>query len=180
MILGNQAIYSAIKQGKIGITPLLEPLQPTSVDLRLFHVIIAESGTIHTLTESDTYDLYPGEFVLASTQEIVSLPTEYLVGILMGKSSLARLGIQVEAAGYVDPGWHGRLTLEIKNLTRDTILALQPGMKICQIRFEAAVGVSLLYGDAELSSHYQDASGPQRADPHGLYAHRLQSDLSLE
>lgn len=162
--------------GGLVIRPEPEIIQPTSVDLRLYSVLNLNSRpgqvvdpargftpTTHEVMldgDSEGFYLTPGGFVNGATLEWIEIPPG-LVGILMGKSSLARIGLQIEAAGYVDPGWKGRLTLEIVNLGENTII-LRPGMDICQIRFEALFlnACERLYGDPALNSHYQGSLGP--------------------
>lgn len=184
MPLSDRAILTNIAANIIRIVPAprWDSVQPTSVDLHLGPVLFGEGEEwTHDLsTDGDCY-LHPGCFALGATLEGISLPTGALIGILVGKSSLARLGLQIEAAGYVDPGW-GRdkprpLTLELKNLTQRTAIRLQLGMKICQIRFDEVMGsVERLYGEASLNSHYAQAEGPQPAATDGVYDRPIRSD----
>ena len=104
--------------------------------------------------------LHPGEFVLGSTLERVTLPDD-LVARLEGKSSLGRLGLLIHStAGYVDPGWKGNLTLELSNVANLPI-ALYYGMKIGQISFfKMSSPVDRPYGSKELGSKYQGQSEP--------------------
>lgn len=113
-----------------------------------------------TLPETASYLLHPDDFIRAATLEHITLWDRQLEAIVTGKSSLARIGLQIESAGYVDPYWDGQLTLEIKNLG-PYIIMLTPGMLICQIRFallDAPVGRG--YGHAALDSHYVGSTGP--------------------
>jgi dCTP deaminase len=174
-ILSHKAIEIALTKGLV-IEPRPEIIQPTSVDLHLSGMISVTNekhGPViidpmqHEAMKNNTryhekWLLFPGDFILGSTTEWIELPKD-LVGILTGKSSLARIGLQIECAGYVDPGWKGNLTLEIVNLGRDTIV-LRPDMPICQIRFETITGeTELLYGDPRLNSHYQESREPVSA-----------------
>jgi dCTP deaminase len=174
-ILSHKAIEIALRQGLV-IEPRPEIIQPTSVDLHLSGVFSVPNKLRGPVLIDPLRDdvigyeklnygrwvLFPGDFILGSTAEWIELPKD-LVGILTGKSSLARIGLQVECAGYVDPGWKGNLTLEIVNLGRDTIV-LRSNMPICQIRFETITGeTELLYGDSRLNSHYQGSQGPVSA-----------------
>lgn len=146
----------------IGIDPIpLEmQIQPCSVDLvigrvgaerpepPLFKGAIGGSGWV----------LPPGAFVLASTLEHISMPRD-LVGKIEGKSSWAREGLMVEAAGLVDPCFRGYPTLELKNL-RDTPLWIPREATICQILFMRLTSpADRPYGHPDLDSHYQD-QGP--------------------
>lgn len=170
-ILADRDIEFQLERGGLEIRPLSLPLQPTSVDLRLHDQLryLTAGETVDprkpgevttTIRDLDLHILNPGEFVLGATLEWIEVPT-HLVGIVMGKSSLARIGLQVEAAGYVDPGWKGRLTLELKNLGPCRII-LSAGMLIAQIRFERLDQNPPRhgYGDPEVGSHYQGSRGP--------------------
>ena len=87
------------------------------------------------LQDGERFLAHPGEFVLATTLEQVEIPND-LVARLEGRSSIGRLGIVIHStAGYIDPGFKGKITLEISNLGRIAV-ALYPGMRICQITFE--------------------------------------------
>ena len=99
--------------------------------------------------------MHPDEFVLGTTIERVVLPDD-LVARLEGKSSLGRLGLLIHStAGYVDPGWDGRLTLELSNVANLPIV-LMPGMAIGQISFfQMSTPVERPYGTPGLGSKYQ-------------------------
>ncbi|MCL2324395.1 MAG: dCTP deaminase, partial [Actinomycetia bacterium] len=101
----------------------------------------------------------PGQFVLGSTIERIELSDD-IVARLEGKSSLGRLGLLIHStAGYVDPGWKGRLTLELSNVANLPIL-LVPGMPIGQISFtQMTTPVDRPYGHVSLNSKYQDQEG---------------------
>jgi dCTP deaminase len=117
------------------------------------------------LTESEAIDentpfiLHPGEFVLAVTLERVEIPDD-LVGRLDGKSSLGRLGLIVHStAGFVDPGFRGRLTLELTNVANLPI-TLYLGMPVSQISFsQLSTPADRPYGSS--GSKYQEQSGPE-------------------
>jgi dCTP deaminase len=177
VILSDHTIREALEQGRIVIDPLGEnAIQPSSVDLRVDAEFRVFNNHLYPyidvreeqpdLTESITVDddqpfiLHPGEFVLGSTLEQVTLPLD-LVARIEGKSSLGRLGLLVHAtAGFVDAGFSGWLTLELSNVANLPI-AIYPGMKIGQLAFfaldrEPTHG----YGDAVLGSKYQGQRGP--------------------
>jgi dCTP deaminase len=85
--------------------------------------------------------LRPDDFILAHTQEIFNLPN-YIVAEYRLKSSMARIGLEHLYAGYCDPGWHGSaLTLEFKNISKQTI-RLRPGDPIGQMIFFHVAAVS--------------------------------------
>lgn len=170
MVLSDRDILGRMSGGGLEIRdPHPEIIQPASVDLHLGRRIRTITSTLidpmkqtEVMTEALVMDggwvLNPGSFLLGCTQEWVRLPTD-LVAIVTGKSSLARIGLQVEAAGYVDAGWMGNLTLELYNMGPAMII-LRPGMDICQLRFERMSSPSLhVYGDSVLRSHYQGSVG---------------------
>ncbi len=161
---------------RLSIMPLMTPIQPASIDLRLGdHVLVPESGgkidryasrpqfvahTQYPINEERGFLLFPEMFVNVATLERISIPSA-LVGIIVGKSTLARDGLQVEAAGYLDPGWDGCPTLELKNLGKNTIV-LRREQPIAQLRVEVLTSrPSRLYGDPALGSHYQGARSVQ-------------------
>jgi dCTP deaminase len=119
----------------------------------------------------EPFVLHPGEFTLGTTVERIALPDD-IVGRLEGKSSLGRLGLLIHStAGYVDPGWNGRLTLELSNVANLPIV-LTPGMKIGQISFsKMSTPVDRPYGHPELGSKYL---GQMSATPSRMHENRRQ------
>jgi dCTP deaminase len=120
-----------------------ELINPASIDVRLGDTLLIESAQsrelvpypLHQHTESDPYELKPGQFCLGQTVETFNLP-DYLAAQFMLKSSRARDGLEHLMAGYCDPGWHGSvLTLELHNSRQLHSLLLWPGMKIGQMVF---------------------------------------------
>jgi len=186
MVLSDRTIRLEIARGRIVVEPLdPEDIQPSSVDLHLgcdFQVFrnsrlpyidpsIEQSGLTDQVFASaaEPFVLHPGEFALGTTTERIELPHD-LVGRLEGKSSLGRLGLLIHStAGYVDPGWRGRLTLELSNVANLPIV-LSPGMKIGQISFsQMTTEVDRPYGHPELGSKYQ---GQDSATPSRMYLNR--------
>jgi dCTP deaminase len=186
MVLSDRTIKLEIAKGRIVIDPIdPDDIQPSSVDLHLgadFQVFrnsrlpyIDPSREQPGLTEaviasvSEPFVLHPGEFALGTTTERIALP-EDVVGRLEGKSSLGRLGLLIHStAGYVDPGWDGKLTLELSNVANLPIV-LTPGMKIGQISFsEMTTAVDRPYGHPDLGSKYQ---GQDQATPSRMYLNR--------
>lgn len=177
--LSDRDLVWAMRQRTLVIEPdIAGPIQPASIDLRLGDQIRilplrrdervfdpkyhAEIPT-HLMTIGAQYLLKPDEFIQACTLESIGIDPMY-EGFVAGKSSWARAGLQIESAGYVDPGWGcpkpRPLTLEIKNLG-PLILVLRPGMKICQLRIavmNSTPGRS--YGHSDLGSHYAESDGP--------------------
>jgi dCTP deaminase len=177
VILSDRTIREELGAGRIVIEPLAEgSVQPSSVDLhvdRYFRVFRndttpyidpkqpQEDLTMLVEVEDDkAFILHPGEFVLGSTLEVVTLPDD-LVARLEGKSSLGRLGLLIHStAGFVDAGWSGHLTLELSNVANLPI-AIYPGMKIGQISFIRMTSpADRPYGSAETRSKYQGQRGP--------------------
>jgi dCTP deaminase len=104
--------------------------------------------------------LHPGEFVLASTYELVTLPDD-VAARLEGKSSLGRLGLLTHStAGFIDPGFSGHVTLELSNVATLPIM-LWPGMKIGQLCFfRLSSPAEHPYGSDLMGSRYQGQRGP--------------------
>lgn len=163
MILSDRCIrgrLSSTDAYRIEISPLWsdQQIQPASVDLRLDprHIVV---GNGFREQVSGAVTLLPGQFVIASTIERIRVPRD-LAAQVAGKSSLARRGVQVEAAGWVDPGFEGTITLELANLGAE-VITLEPGSKICQIVFlQLTSTCERPYGSAATGNHYQGQSGP--------------------
>ena len=177
-VLSDRSIREEIQAGRLVIDPWEERyLQPASVDLRLgreFRVFrnyrlpyIDVKAEMPRLTEQESIEdevpfiLHPGEFVLAVTLERVRVPDD-LVGRLDGKSSLGRLGLIVHStAGFVDPGFQGRLTLELTNVANLPI-TLYSAMPVSQISFSRlSTPADHPYGASETGSKYQGQEGPE-------------------
>lgn len=95
------------------------------------------------LKHGEAFKLRPGQFALATTMERIDLPRG-LAAFVQGRSSIGCAGLTVQNAGFIDPGFHGHITLELKNETRNTII-IRPGYPVAQIVFEEARGVETLY-----------------------------------
>ncbi len=177
MILSDRSIREEIKAGRIEIEPFDDAaVQASSVDVhvdnlfRVFHnaryPFIDVKQPMEDLTElvtvqsGEAFILHPGEFVLGSTLERVSLP-EDIAARLEGKSSLGRLGLLTHStAGFVDAGFQGHLTLELSNVANLPI-TIYPGMKIGQIAFlRLTTPADTPYGSKEAGSKYQGQRGP--------------------
>lgn len=177
MILSDRSIREVIAGGRLVIDPYdPERVQPSSYDVcvgdafRVFHnarhPFIDVREPLDDLTElvvvpeGERFILHPGEFVLGTTHERVTLPDD-LVARLEGKSSLGRLGLLIHStAGFVDPGFSGRVTLELSNVANLPI-AIYPGMKIGQISFQTmTTPADKPYGSGDLGSKYQGQDGP--------------------
>jgi len=145
MILSDKTIGNMLAEGSLGIEPL-EPgqIQPASVDIRLgtaYSVVDDTSdgvlrldGEIRYKTiEADRYLLLPGQFVLATTMEYFRLP-DNLTAFVEGRSSIGRLGLFIQNAGWVDPGFEGEITLELFNANRCAV-ELRSGRRVGQLVF---------------------------------------------
>jgi dCTP deaminase len=177
VILSDRSLREQLAAGRIGIDPLDEScIQPSSIDVKLdrfFRVfrnhtagIIDVKKDMTGLTElvevpaDGVFMLHPGEFVLGSTLERVSVPTD-LVARIEGKSSLGRLGLLIHStAGFIDAGFDGHVTLELANVANLPI-TLYPEMKIGQISFlKMTTPADVPYGSSSTGSKYQGQRGP--------------------
>ncbi len=177
MLLSDRDIKAEFDAGRIALDPY-DPgmLQPSSIDVRLdrffrlfdnhkypFIDPAENQPELTRLVESapdEPLILHPGEFVLGSTFELVTLPDD-VAARLEGKSSLGRLGLLTHStAGFVDPGFSGHITLELSNVANLPI-TLWPGMKIGQLcMFRLSTPAEHPYGSAVYGSRYQDQRGP--------------------
>lgn len=177
MLLSDGDIRAQLDAGRVKLDPLdRSMIQPSSVDVRLDkffrlfdnhrYPMIDPAQEQPDLTrlvevaEGESFVLHPGEFVLASTLELVTLPSD-LAARLEGKSSLGRLGLLTHStAGFIDPGFTGHVTLELSNSATLPIV-LWPGMKIGQMCFfKLSSPAEKPYGSAEYQSRYQGQRGP--------------------
>ncbi len=152
--------------------PSDEAIQPSSVDLRLdnefiYWSLLADEYGIKGYEKvkiiTDEWLLEPGQFILAGTLEFVAIPN-WLAGQVDGKSTLGRQAVPVHmTAGFIDPGFQGKITLEIKNLGYEAI-PLTAGMKICQLVLHKLSSPALRpYGHKDLKSKYQFQNGVTEA-----------------
>ncbi len=177
MILSDVDLRKAVADGRIGIEPLdASMIQPSSIDVRvdaMFRVfrnhtagVIDVKQDMRDLTEvveipaDGVFMLHPGEFVLGSTLERITVPDD-LVARVDGKSSLGRLGLLIHStAGMVDPGFDGHITLELANVARLPI-TLYPTMRIGQLSFMTMTSpAEQPYGKGARGSKYQGQRGP--------------------
>ncbi len=145
MILSDKSIKDLISRGKLLIEPLTDnQIQPASVDLRLgcdFLKIDENLMEVMTLEDEIKYEkisrdeivIPPSSFLLATTREYIKLP-EDLTAFVEGRSSIGRMGLFIQNAGWVDPGFEGQITLELYNANRLPIKLLA-GRRICQLVF---------------------------------------------
>ena len=177
MLMSDRDIRASIEAGQIGLEPLeMNLLQPSSFDVRLdrfFRLFdnhkyayidpAEDQSDLTQLIEVDpneAFILHPGEFVLGSTYEFVTLP-DNIAARLEGKSSLGRLGLLTHStAGFVDPGFKGHVTLELANVSNLPI-KLWPGMKVGQLCFfQLSSPSETPYGSEKYNNRYQGQRGP--------------------
>ncbi|WP_166844890.1 dCTP deaminase [Isoptericola sp. BMS4] len=177
MLLSDRDIRAELDAGRVVLDPLdTSMLQPSSIDVRLdryfrlfdnhkypFIDPSQEQPELTRLVEvapDEPFVLHPGEFVLGSTFESVTLPDD-VAARLEGKSSLGRLGLLTHStAGFIDPGFSGHVTLELSNVATLPI-TLWPGMKIGQLCFfRLSSPAEHPYGSQAYGSRYQGQRGP--------------------
>ena len=183
MLLSDRDILAELDSGRVQLDPLTrDMIQPSSIDVRLdkfFRVFdnhkyphidpAADQSDLTRQVEvnsDETFVLHPGEFVLGSTYEVVTLPDD-IAARLEGKSSLGRLGLLTHStAGFIDPGFSGHVTLELANVATLPI-KLYPGMKIGQLCFfRLSSPADNPYGSAKYGSRYQGQRGPTPSKSH--------------
>ena len=194
MLLSDRDIRAEIAAGRVGLDPFdVTLLQPSSVDLRLDRHFRTFNNHAYThidpaLQQDDltrmveppgpdeAFVLHPGEFVLGSTYEVISLPDD-IAGRLEGKSSLGRLGLLTHStAGFIDPGFSGHVTLELSNVANLPI-RLWPGMKVGQLcLFRLSSPAEHPYGSPGYGSRYQDQRGPTPSRSFGNFRRGLPTD----
>ena len=177
MILSDRCIKERLEARRIIVEPLAEnAIQPASIDIRLDSEVLIFRNNRRThidvmhpaddvvervsIEDSKPFILHPGQFALGSTLETVTIPND-IVARIEGKSSLARYGLLIHStAGFVDPGWSGKLTLEFSNVGILGI-TLRHGMKIGHISFtQLSTPTKNPYGTGKLGSKYQGQTGP--------------------
>lgn len=180
MLLSDRDLTGALKTGSLQLDPF-EPalVQPSSIDVRLDRLFRVFNNHLYThidpstrqdeltsqveVADGEPFVLHPGEFVLASTLEVITLGDQ-LAGRLEGKSSLGRLGLLTHStAGFIDPGFSGHVTLELSNVATLPI-RLWPGMKIGQLCiFQLSSPAEHSYGSEVYGSRYQGQRGPTQS-----------------
>ncbi len=160
-ILTKQEILERISDKNIGFSPPLDTfqVQAHAIDMRLgFTFLIPKSwhltkkgrealnidyfakqrpdyfDTIE-LEQGQYFELLPGEHILVSTLEAVSIPDD-LMAILYPRSSTNRKGLSVDLTGIIDSGYSGQLVIPVRNNTQSQVVKLYPGERFCQIVFE--------------------------------------------
>lgn len=161
-MLSDGAIRWKIGAGDLRVTPFPfdQAFQPASLDIKLGDVekkpcscaLCVEDGEVR-------WRILPGDFILATTLDYIELPND-LAARVEGKSSLGRLGLAVHiTAGFIDPGFKGNITLELKNLGNEEIM-LRRGQYVAQLSFhQLSAPAQRPYGSPGLNSHYQGQTG---------------------
>jgi dCTP deaminase len=176
---------SEIKQLCRGKVPMIEPfvdkqegkpsygLGSSGYDLRLGKAFLVQEGPALSMVldpldkrieehwrkvvAEDSFVLAPGQVALAETVEWLNMPDD-VMGVVLGKSTYARLGLLVNATP-AEPGWHGRLTLELKNLNQHKGIRLYVGQGIAQILFSRTLLPNRTYVEKESGGLYQNQQG---------------------
>lgn len=165
MILSDKTIAKMLQEKSLVIDPISPgQIQPASMDIRLGSTysivkdspsgILSLSGEIAYKTiQADTYLLMPGQFVLATTMEYFKLPGN-LTAFVEGRSSIGRMGLFIQNAGWVDPGFEGEITLELFNANRCAI-ELRAGRRVGQLVFAQMDG----FAENPYKGKYQGQKG---------------------
>lgn len=145
MILSDKTLMKMLDEKTLVVSPLeSEQIQPASIDIRIgntysiledspFGIISLDKEIKYKQITTDKYLLLPGQFVLATTMEYFELP-DNLTAFVEGRSSLGRMGLFIQNAGWVDPGFKGEITLELFNANRCAI-ELNVGRRVGQLVF---------------------------------------------
>ena len=145
MILSDKTLMKMLDEKALIVEPIeKEQIQPASIDIRLGNtfsivedtstgIINLENEIKYKTITSDSYILLPNQFVLATTMEYFDLPDD-LTAFVEGRSSLGRMGLFIQNAGWVDPGFKGEITLELYNANRCAI-ELKAGRRVGQLVF---------------------------------------------
>lgn len=145
MILSDKTLEQMIEKRELVVEPLTpESIQPASIDCTLGnHFLVLEDRDMEIITldseikyrsiESDEITMPPHSFLLATTNEYIELPNN-LTSFVEGRSSIGRIGLFIQNAGWVDPGFKGQITLELYN-ANSLPIRLQAGRRICQLVF---------------------------------------------
>ncbi|MCF7906161.1 dCTP deaminase [Candidatus Gracilibacteria bacterium] len=161
MILTRHEISKLIEQKKLCFEPMIDAFQnqPHAVDLRLGTVFylpkiwkltkagrevltvdVTESAGDNfekiELAPGQFFELAPGESVIASTLEKISLHADDVMGVLYPRSSINRRGLAVDMTGIVDAHYSGHLMIPVLNKTSSQVIRIYPGERICQIVFQ--------------------------------------------
>lgn len=147
MILSDKQLRILVERDKL-VSPVKDSqINPASINLTLGNTYLVpkvkKAGSTYLGDEVEYhrfeakkehgFPIDPGEFVLATTQEHVAIPSN-VAAFVQGRSSIGRIGLTTQNAGFVDPGFHGHITLELVNESPNTII-LMPGYPVAQLVF---------------------------------------------
>jgi len=142
-VLSDKTIREMLESSMLVVDPVdREAVQAASIDLRLGnHFLALEQNTLEVIRldtpmsyrefRSDCITIPPHSFILATTFEYVALP-DTVTGAVEGRSSIGRLGLFIQNAGWIDPGFRGNITLELYN-ANSLPIKLDAGRRICQL-----------------------------------------------
>jgi dCTP deaminase len=145
MIVSDVTLKKMLATGEIRVEPLeSRQIQPASIDLRLGDRFLkVDENRVESISldrelqyldiRQEEIVIPPHSFLLAVTKEVIRLP-DNITAFVEGRSSIGRIGLFIQNAGWVDPGFEGTITLELFNANRLPI-RLQSGRRICQIVF---------------------------------------------
>lgn len=168
MMLNDRRLRRLINACVLDPAPEDVAIGPASIDLRLGSTFL-EPGRVEgeydtvEVTDGDPYLLRPGQSVLASSLEFLRMPTN-LSGKVEGRSSWARKFLIIHAAGFIDPGFEGTVTLELVNVG-PWVLRLEPGTRICQLIMEELTEPAERPYSKKPGAKYQGQRGPTGAKP---------------
>ena len=195
MILSDNEIRDAIAKGDIEVSGVDEIyIGPSSLDLHLDNkAMILDDSKFTTMgssqnvmdfrekeksadkfTEHKDWEdiiIFPGEFYILSSKEKIKF-ADNIVGFIQGRSSLARMGINIHAAGYFDAGFEGTATLEVTNFTKYPI-RIPAGTRVCQMVFARTGTPATVPYNKKKDSKYQGQSGPTITSIHEDYQPKM-------
>lgn len=134
-----------IESGELTVEPLsANSIQPASIDCHLdshflfvedrkMQIIDLSNEIMYQKLEGEFITIPPKSFMLATTKEYIKLPDD-LTAFVEGRSSIGRMGLFIQNAGWVDPGFEGQITLELFN-ANSLPIRLEAGRRICQLVF---------------------------------------------
>lgn len=192
MILSDKDLLKELKDGDLVVDPITDldqQIQPASIDIRLgteFKEFIQanipcidpsnQNETVKytrdfSINEDEDLILHPGDFILASTKEYFEIP-RHKVATIEGRSSIGRLAVIIHTtAGYIDPGYQGKITLELSNVGR-TPIALKPNMRIGQLVVSELTSPCERAYNEDRDSKYQNQTGPEES--------KIQNDKDIQ
>lgn len=163
-MLSDYSIRKLMKTEQIRLTPAPEDhqFQPASIDLRIDpqYICYGRRENKYVVADESGFTIYPSQCILACTLEYIDVPSN-LIARVEGKSSWGRQFLSVHStAGFIDPGFRGQITLELRNNGPRGIRIPYHAL-ICQVSFEwLSCPAERPYGHPDLGSRYQGQRGP--------------------